>query len=156
MPRLEALLALALIGVYVLDSAHFLSIGDAVLSSRRARLRQVSFGWPFELAGRRPYLPNPLTPFWPELRIHWTSRLLGGAKPDVASAEMQRFATVTKPISRLAALAGLFIVLVAPLALALGSEALFVTAAGVSFALALAACCLLGVRRTAVGLSWSQ
>ena len=156
MPRLEALLALALIGVYVLDSAHFLSIGDAVLSSRRARLRQVSFGWPFELAGRRPYLPNPLTPFWPELRIQWTSRLLSSTKPEVATAEMQSLLTVTKPISWLAAVAGFFSVLLAPLALAFGNETLFVASAGVSFALALTACCMLGIRRKALGLRWPQ
>jgi hypothetical protein len=156
MPGLEALLALALVGVYVVDSAHFLSIGDAVLITRRECLRQVSFGWSFELAGRRPYLPNPLIPFWPELRIQWTSRLLSNTKPDVATAEMQRLVTVTKPISRLAALAGFSIVLVAPLALAIGSEALFVASAGVAFTVTLTACCVLGVRRKALELSWSQ
>lgn len=156
MPGLEALLALALIGVYVLDSAHFLSIGDAVLITRRQRLRQVSFGWSFELGGRRPYLPNPLTPFWPELRIQWTSRSFSSTPPEVATAEMQRFVTITKPMSRLAALAGFFIVLVAPLALAFGNEALFVASAGVAFGFALTACCVLSMRRKAVGLSWPQ
>jgi len=156
MPGLEVLLALALVGVYLLDSAQFLAIGDAVLVTRRECLRQVSFGSSFELAGRRPYLPNPLTPFWPELRIQWTSGVLNSTNPDVATSEMQARVTATKPISRLAALAGLFIVLIAPVALAVGSEALFVTSAGISFILAVAACCLLSVRREALELSWSQ
>ena len=156
MPGLEVLLALALVGVYLLDSAQFLAIGDAVLVTRRECLRQVSFGSSFELGGRRPYLPNPVTPFWPELRIQWTSGSLRSTKPHVATSEMQALLTATKPISRLAALAGLFIVLVAPVALVVGSQALFVTSAGISFILALAACCLLSVRREAVKLSWLQ
>ena len=153
---MEVLLAFGLVGVYLLDSAQFLAIGDGVLITRGERLRQVSFGWSFELAGRRPYLPNPLTPFWPELRIQWTSRFPSNTNPDVATSEMQALVTVTRPISRLAALAGSFIVLVAPVALAVGSEGLFVTSAGISFVLALAACCMLSVRREAVGLSWLQ
>jgi hypothetical protein len=156
MPQLETVLAFALVGVYLFDSVHFLSIGDAVLVTRRERLRQVTFGWSFELGGRRPYLPNPLTPFWPELRFQWTSGSLSNTKPDVATSEMLAFVTATKPISRLAALAGLFIVLVAPVVLTLGSEVLFLASAGVSFLLALAACCMLSVRRKAVGLNWSQ
>jgi hypothetical protein len=156
MTDLQALLTLALVGVYILDSAHFLSIGDALLITRGERLEQVSFGWSFELAGRRPFLPNPLTPFWPELRIQWTSGSLSNTKPDVATYEMLAFVRRTKPISQLAALAGAFIVIVAPVALVAGSEVLFLASAGVSFLLALAACCMLCVRRKAVGLNWSQ
>jgi len=153
---LEVLLGLGLVGVYLLDSAQFLAIGDAVLLTRRERLRQVSFGWSFELAGRRPYIPNPLTPFWPELRIQWTSGSPGSTRPEVATAEMQALVTATKPTNRLAALAGLFIVLIAPVALAVGSEALFVVSAGTAFVLALAACCMLSIHRKVMGLSWPQ
>jgi len=156
MPPLEAVLALALIGVYLLDSVHFLSIGDAVLVTRRERLRQVTFGWSFELAGRRPYLANPLSPFWPELRIQWTSGSVGSTKPDVATSEMLALLRATKPISRLATVAGVFILLIAPVVLAVGREELFLASAGLSFVLALAACCMLGARRKSVGLSWSQ
>jgi len=156
MPRLEAVLALALLGVYLLDSVHFLSIGDAVLVTRSERLLQVTFGWPFELAGRRPYLANPLSPFWPELRILWTSSAVGNTKPDVAIPQMLALLRATKPISRLAALAGVFIVLIAPVVLVVGREELFLASAGLSFVLALAACCMLGARRKAVGLTWSQ
>jgi hypothetical protein len=156
MVPLEAVLALALVGVYLLDSCHLLSIGDAVLVTRCERLRQVTFGWSFELAGRRPFLPNPLTPFWPELRIQWTSGSLSNTKPDVATSEMLAFLRSTKLINRLAALAGVFIVLIAPVVLTLGSEVLFLASAGVSFILAVAACSMLSVRRKAVGLDWPQ
>jgi hypothetical protein len=156
MPPLEAVLALALVGVYLLDSVHFLSIGDAVLVTRFERLLQVTFGWPFELAGRRPYLANPFSPFWPELRIQWTSNSLVSTKPDVATPQMLALLGAARPISWLAALAGVFIVLIAPVVLAVGREDLFLASAGLSFVVAVAACCMLAARRKAVGLSWSQ
>jgi hypothetical protein len=156
MLRLEAVLGIALVAVYLLDSAHLLSIGDALLLTRRGHLRQVTFGWAFELAGRRPYLPNPLTPFWPELRIQWTSALRGYVEPDAAASQMLAFITVIRPLSQLAALTGLFIVVVAPLALAAGSEAVFLAAAAIAFVLAAAACCLMIARRKAIGLERSQ
>jgi hypothetical protein len=156
MTDLQALLTLALVGVYLLDSAHFLSIGDALLITRGERLRQVSFGWSFELGGRRPFLPNPLTPFWPALCIQWTSGLCRNTVPEVATSEMLAFVKVTRPISRLAALAGLFIVLIAPVVLAAGSETLFVASAAIAFLFAVAACCVLSARRKSLGLNWSQ
>jgi len=157
MPNLEMLLAFAIVGVYLVDSARFLSIGDAVVITRRERIRQVSFGWSFELAGRRPYLPNPLTPFWPELRIQWTSSSPADMiKPDVAKSEMFDLLKGTRPICWLATLAGFFIVLVAPVVLTVGSEVLFITAAATAFLLALAACCMLGARRESLRLSWLQ
>ena len=156
MPDLNALLALALVGVYVLDSAHFLAIGDAVLVTRRQRLRAVSFGSSFELAGRRPHFPNPLTPFWPELRILWTSSLLDAREPNAATSEMLALLRLTRPISLLASVSGLFIALVGPVALAAGREVLFVVAAGVSFLFVAAACVMLTVRRRALGINWPQ
>jgi hypothetical protein len=156
MPDTELLLALALVGVYLLDSMQFLPIGELALLNRRGRLRQVSFGSSFELAGRRPYLPNPFTPFWPALRVQWTSGARDTLPPAVASSEMQAFMERLRPISRLAGLSGLPILLVAPVALAVHGETLFIVSAAVSFALALAACCALAMRRTSVGLSASQ
>jgi hypothetical protein len=155
-PGPQVLLALALIGIYVLDSAHFLSIGDAVLVTGRGRLRQVSFGWSFELAGRRPYVPNPLTPFWPDLRIQWSASALGTSEPGVATSEMLEFVAATRLISRMAGLAGLFIVFCAPVVLVVGSEPLFLVCVIVSFALTLSACCTLALRRKEMALGWSS
>src|SRR2546430_10003384 len=70
----EWLLAAGLVAIYLFDSVQFLQIGEAVVSTRRASLRRLSFGSSFELGGRRPYLPNPLTPWWPELLVDWTDR----------------------------------------------------------------------------------
>ena len=52
----EALLALGLIAVYLLDSMHFLRIGEAVVVTGGARLSRLSFGSGFEFGGRRPFL----------------------------------------------------------------------------------------------------
>lgn len=153
----ELLLAFAIVGVYLFDSARFLSIGDVVVSTRRERARHVSFGLSFELGGRRPYLPNPLTPFWPELCIQWTSGSPADmVKADVATSEMVDLLKRTRPISRLATLAGLFIVMVAPVVLTVGNPMLFIVAVGISYLFAVAACCTLGARRKSLQLSWSQ
>ena len=152
MPDSQVLLALALVAIYLLDSAQWLSVGDAVLMTRGERLRRVSFGYAFELAGRRPFVPNPFTPFWPALRIQWTSASPGVA-PAAATAEMIAYLNATRQISRVAALAGLVIVLLAPALLAAGNAGLFVVAAGLAFVLALSACTLMVVRRKALGLS---
>lgn len=158
MPDLRVLLALALVGIYLVDSLHLLSIGDAVLVTRQGRLKYVSFGWPFELAGRRPYLPNPFTPFRPPLRIQWTSTADEGRKtaPGAATIEMRSLLELTRPISALGSLAGFSIVLVAPALLAAGEELLFVAAAGVALLFALAACGILIARRKSLALGGFQ
>src|SRR5207248_4918101 len=99
----ETLLALALVAVYVADSAHFLAIGEALIRTRSGRIAGLSFGWPFELAGRRPFIPNPLTPFWPELRLVWTPSSAGGAGPaEAVSAEMRAHLAAVRPVAWIA------------------------------------------------------
>ncbi len=149
----EALLALALVAVYLADSAHFLSIGEALILTRSGRPAALSFGWPFELAGRRPFIPNPLTPFWPELRVQWTASSQGAAPAEAVSREMSAHLAAVRPIAWLASSCWVLIVLVAPLALTLGQEPLFVAAALLTLALSAAACSLLALRRRALGLA---
>ena len=150
----EVLLAVALVAVYVADSAYFLSIGEALILTRAGRAVALSFGWSFELAGRRPFIPNPLTPFWPELRVEWTASSQSGATPAAAvSAEMRAQLAAVRPIAWIASACGVLIVLVAPLALTLGQEPLFVAAALFTLALSAAACTLLALRRRELGLA---
>src|SRR4029077_19868561 len=86
----EALLALALVAVYLADSAHFLAIGEALIRTRSGRRVALFFRWAVELAGRRPFIPNPLTPFWPELRVEWTTSSHGGPRAaEAVSARMR-------------------------------------------------------------------
>lgn len=155
MPDPQVVLALALVAIYLIDCVQLLSVGDAVVITRGARLRQVSFGSSFELAGRRPYVANPFTPFWPALRLQWTSTS-SGAAPAAATAEMIAFLGATRQIGRVAAFAGLGIVLLAPVLLAGGNEPLFLLMAAISFVLALSACALTVARRRVLGLTWAQ
>jgi hypothetical protein len=150
----EALLALALVAVYLVDSAQFLCVGEALIRTRAGRTLALSFGWSFELGGRRPFIPNPLTPFWPELRLEWSASSQGGSGvADAVSAEMRAHLAAVRPMAWIAGGCALLIVLIAPLALSLGQERLFVAAALLTFALSAAGCALLARRSRELGLA---
>jgi hypothetical protein len=149
----EALLALALVAVYLVDSAHFLCIGEALIRTRAGRPVALTFGSPFELAGRRPFVPNPLTPFWPELRVEWTTSSQGGRATEAVTAEMRAHLAAVRPIAWIASACALLIVLIAPLALGLGQQPLFVAAALLSLLLSAVACVFIAWRRRELGLA---
>jgi len=149
----EGLLALALVAVYLLDSAHFLRIGEAVICTYSGSLRRVTFGWPFELGGRRPYVPNPLTPFRPEFRVEWDTCGSAIRSSDQVAAEMSRHLQTVRPIGWFATACTCLIVFMAPLALALGQARLFLGSTVLCFALTAAACVLVAIRRKDLGLT---
>src|ERR1700720_2542361 len=143
----EGLLALALVAVYVLDSAHFLRIGEAVICTYSGPLRRVTFGWPLEFGGRRPYVPNPLTPFRPEFRVEWDTCGSAISASKQVAAEMSRHLQTARPIGWFATACTCLIVFMAPLALALGQARLFLGSTVLCFALTAAACGLVAIRR---------
>lgn len=149
----EWLLASALIAVYLFDSAHFLCIGEAVISTRFGSPRRLSFGSSFELGGRRPYVPNPLTPCWPELRVEWDTSGHGLTASEQVRTEMKQQLQAARPIGWLAAACTGLIVIVAPLALVTGHERAFVASALLCVVCAVPACVLVLRRRTNLGLS---
>jgi hypothetical protein len=149
----SALLAAALVAVYLFDSALFLSVGEAVVLTRRRTLCGLSFGGGFELAGRRPYLPNPLLPFRPVFRIDWD---LSGAAVSPArevSEQMQQRLDSLRTLGVLSASCGVSIVVVAPAGLLMGTNSLFLAAALATLVLALAAGTLLMLNRRGFGLT---
>jgi hypothetical protein len=152
----EMLLALALVAIYVFDSMHFLMIGEAVASTRGGALARLSFGSGFELGGRRPYLPNPLTPFWPEMRVEWGAPGEATVRPEQAALEMAQHAGAVGPIGWIATACGVLIVLIAPASLAIGAERVFVASAVMCFALAAAAGVFVFLRRRDLGLTMSE
>ncbi len=156
MPTTEQWLALGLIGVYLFDSMHFLRVGDAVVETRGRALKRVNFGWPFELGGRQPFLPNLLTPFQPAFRIEWD--LAGGAVADVESAskQMQDVLVALRPIGWTSSACGLLIVLAAPVCLILAEQVWFLGAVAASVLVALLGCIIVIVRRKALGLDAKQ
>ncbi len=149
----EVLLAIALVAVYLFDSTHFLRIGETLVLTRRQALTGLSFGGSFELGGRRPYLPNPVTPFRPEFRVAWD--ISGGTTddaPDVGD-DMRRHLLAVRPVGWTATLGAVPIVGVAPLALALGQQVVFLGAVVAAFLIAACSCVLLALRKKDLGLS---
>ncbi len=152
----SALLAAALVAVYLFDSAHFLSVGEALVVTRRRALRGLAFGGGFELAGRRPYLPNPLTPFRPVFRLDWD---LSGGEVSAAreiSEQMQQRLGSLRVLGVLSASCGISIVVLAPAGLLMGANSLFLTAALLTLVLALASGTLLLLRKRVFGLTTWQ
>lgn len=151
----EWLLAAGLIAIYLFDSMHFLQIGEAVVATRRASLRKLSFGSSFELGGRRPYLPNPLTPWRPELRVDWASSSRGPS-PGEITAEMSEHLRMVQPIAWFATVCAALVVVVAPVALVSGGQGVFVASILMAVLCAVAGCVLVIRRRKYLGLSLWQ
>ncbi|MBL8325901.1 MAG: hypothetical protein JNJ89_13200 [Rubrivivax sp.] len=105
----EALLAALIIGLYLKDSLLLLAPDEAVLVRGLGGHWHAGFGARgYKLAGREPYLANPLTPHAPVVRLRW--RMTGpapdpgvageGAAADGAGAAALRLVPV--PLARLA------------------------------------------------------
>jgi hypothetical protein len=151
----EWLLAAALVGIYMLDSMHFLAVGEAVVSTRGGSLGELSFGSSFELGGRRPYLPNPLTAWRPDLRVDWTTSARGPGAGQAAT-EMRQHLRLVQPIARLASVCAALIAVAAPLTLLAGYQGIFAASVLTCLLCALAGCALLVRRRESLGLSLRQ
>ncbi len=152
----ETLLALGLIVVYLLDSLHFLRIGEAVVVTRRARPFRLSLGSGFELGGRRPFLPNPLTPFWPEMRLDWVNVADRPDEAQINTREMSERAASLKWVGIFSAVCAGSIVVGAPVALFLGAPQVFVACVASCLISELTAAGLLLRVRGRLGLGFGQ
>ena len=152
----EALLALGLIAVYLLDSMQFLRIGEAVIMTRGARLSGLSFGSGFELGGRRPFIPNPLTPFWPELRMDWVNDAGREGAVHTSSNEMRERAAALKWVGVFSSACMISIVIAAPIALLVGAQLVFVGCVILCLICELLAAIVLFRVRKSLGLGWGQ
>ncbi len=156
MPSTEALLAAALVAVYLIDSMQFLRIGEALVLTRASSLSALSFGGSFELGGRRPNLPNPLTPFRPAFRVEWDTSSGPTADARTVAEEMREHLRHVRFVGWLTTPCAIAIVLVAPVALALGEQMAFLLSVATAWALALGGCIRVAVRRRELGLSTRQ
>ncbi|RYH21265.1 MAG: hypothetical protein EON54_25720 [Alcaligenaceae bacterium] len=74
----EATLMLVIVALYLYDSTLMLAANEAVLVRARKGRWFASFGSQnYRLAGKEPYLPNPLTPHRPLFALAWSTE----AKP---------------------------------------------------------------------------
>jgi hypothetical protein len=152
----ETLLALGLIAVYLFDSMHFLQIGEAVVITRAASLQRISFGSGFELGGRRPFLPNPLTPFWPELRVDWVSHPTHQVNAQLSTQQMSERAAALKWTGAFSGACTALIVIGAPIALLLEAQYAFIACVLSCAICELVAAGLLFRKRKMLGLGIGQ
>jgi len=152
----ETLLALGLIAVYLLDSMHFLRIGEAVVVTRQARLQAISFGSGFEFGGRRPFLPNPLTPFWPQMRLDWINGASGVEAARHCSDEMRDRASALCWVGVFSGACTAAIVIGAPIALLAGAQSVFIACVALCLVCELVAAGLLLRARKRLGLGFGQ
>lgn len=152
----ETLLALGLIAVYLLDSMSFLRIGEAVVVTRGGRLFGLSFGSGFELGGRRPFLPNPLTPFWPEIRMDWVNVAARTGDVQTTAEQMHARAEALKWVGIFSGACAASIVVGAPIALFLGAPLVFVACVVLCLICELTAAGLLLRARKRLGLGLGQ
>jgi hypothetical protein len=152
----ETLLALALVAVYLFDSAYFLRVGETLVLSHGGALSGLSFGGSFELGGRRPFLPNPLLPFRVDFRVSWG--ISGGPTADARGVgeQMRQHLMALRPVSCVATVCLIPIVLIAPIALAFHEEVIFLGAVAASVLSAACGCVVVVLRRKALGLTGWQ
>ena len=139
MPAFELLLPLGAIGLYLFDSIQLLYANEFLFLHR-------SRGWGFAgssaflLAGRRVYIPNPLTPGTPQFRVRWSEA--DPRQEQEEAGELDRFFRALRPVQHLvrALLILLFALPVELLFYGTGVELLAVMAAFYLVMLATLAC----------------
>lgn len=123
LPSVEVLAMALIVGLYLQDTLLLLYDNEGVLERRGAHGYRVHFGaLSFHLAGRNPFVPNPLTPWRVLFRFAWhvdasppLRPLASNVTPESAEAALQGLYWGMAPIA-----AGLFIGLPACLYLNLG------------------------------------
>jgi hypothetical protein len=148
--RLELLLAFGIVAVYLLDAMRFLRPREALVERLGDGRWRLLFGAVrFELAGRRPALPNPLRPD----RALW----LADWRPADAPAGPDAIRSLPIPASATAlgwtCLSALVVVVfAAPAALVAGQGLWFAGAIGTGYIVALVGGTVLVVRASVFGL----
>jgi hypothetical protein len=93
LPSVEVLAMALVIGLYLQDTLVLLYDNEAVLEEAGGRGYRVRFGaHGFQLAGRNPFLPNPLTPWRAAFRLAWHVRPLPAPTPGAVTPELARAA----------------------------------------------------------------
>ncbi len=149
--RLELLLAIGIVIVYLLDSVRFLGRREALVERLAQGRWRLSFGLVrVELLGRRPAMPNPLRPdrmLWP---ARW--RLVDGPRADAHGMALPAVNGWARTMGYLCLALLLVVVVLAPAMLVLGENLYFALAIGSGYLLAIAAATLLVIHAGSFGL----
>ncbi len=149
--RLELLLAIGIVLVYLLDSMRLLGRREVLVERLAPGRWRLSFGLVrIELLGRRPAMPNPLRPD----RMLWAARwcLVDVSSKDAGRAVPPVADGWTRAMGYLCLALLLVVVVLAPAMLLLGENLYFALAIGIGYLFAIAGATLLMIRATAFGL----
>jgi hypothetical protein len=147
----DELLALALPLVYLANSVVLLERGEVALVLAAGRLRRVDLGSDFLLAGRRPAIANPLTPYRAAFRGTWS--VTEPERADDAIRALQDVARALRPVSVLSSIAAGAAVIGAPVALLLARPGLFLVFWAICVSTSIASGCIALARRSTLSLS---
>ena len=95
-PSSEILIVLGVVGFYLYDSAMLLYSNEFVLIEAHGAW---TFRYPqgdWQLLGRTPYLPNPLTPYAAIFRVSWSPSNLGEQHQE--DPKLQEFTSALNPL----------------------------------------------------------
>lgn len=152
----EQLLALGIVGFYLIDSAMLLCFNELVFVKRRNGWGIVGGQQGLQVLGRSLLVPNPITPAQPLFRTCWVlspagdaagSDPVAGGKADFGQLQLQRYLDALRPVRYVTML--LLVLLLGAL-----PAVLLAIGAGTEFALLLAAVYLgIGVMLVTIYLS---
>ena len=149
--RLELLLALGIVLIYLLDSMRLLGQREALVERLAQDRWQLSFGWVrIELFGRRPVLPNPLRPDRILWLAHW--RLAGVSSGDAGKIVPPAADAWARAMGYLCLVLLLVVVMLAPAMLLIGENLYFAAAIGIGYLLAIAGATLFVLHAAEFGL----
>lgn len=148
--RLEVLLAIGIVLVYLLDSMRLLGNREALVERLAPGRWQLLFGSVrIELFGRRPAMPNPLRPD----RMLWLVRwILADGGSDPGKLPLPVTGGSARAMGYLCLLLLLVVVVLAPAMLLLGENLYFAVAIGTGYLIAIAGATLFIIRAAKFGL----
>ena len=147
--RLEILLAIGIVLVYLLDSMRLLGHREALVEHLAPGRWQLSFGLVrIDLLGRRPALPNPLRPD----RMLWLARWRLADGGGLGVTAPQAADVWTRAMGGLCLMLLIVVVVLAPAMLMLGENLYFALAIGAGYLLAISDASLFVIRAADFGL----
>src|SRR4051794_6198312 len=149
----EWLLPLGAVAFYLFDSGSLL-YGNELMIELRGRHSRVSSGSRLMIAGRRLYLPNPLTPHALLLQVRWSSTDARGEQPAACETLSREFVQGLRPVRWIMSLLAVLLFLVLPLVSMLyGAGAVLLGIFAVAYLLVIAALGTVWARRKVLAVA---
>ena len=151
----EWLLPLGAVAFYLFDSVSLL-YGNELMIELLGRRSRVSSGSRLMIAGRRLYLPNPLTPNALLLQVRWSSNEASdlGEQPAACDMLSREFAQGLRPVRWIMSLLAVLLFVVLPLVSMLyGAGAVLLGVFAVAYLLVIAALGIVWARRKVLAVA---